>query len=119
MSTLKNKDFAKVELIKSIIKGTQGRFFTITAKRKTPKKLEDGTIEHFMTMTGRIKVTKHLKGGKSTIAHKQDLISLYLSNGKGYRCFSAHLVTNITTDGNSFDFSRKRVLEIADFAELK
>lgn len=115
---LTNRDKARLAMVKHAVSAASGRFFTITALRKKPKTLEDGTVEHFMTLTGRTGVKKHLKGGKSTISHKDDLIGLYLSNGKGYRCFSGYLVTNITFDGNTFDFDRDRVLELKDCVEI-
>lgn len=111
-------DKIRLQEVKQAIKSANGRFFTITALRKKPKTFEDGTTEYFMTLTGRTGVKKHLKGGKSTIAHKDDLISLHLSNGKGYRCFSGYLVTEIKVDNNVFTFSEKRALELADCSEL-
>lgn len=53
-------------------------FFTVIFEKA------DGT---YRQMTGRRDVRKHLKGGKSTIAHKKNLQSVYDTGAKGYRCF--------------------------------
>lgn len=66
--------------------------------------------EHFMTMTCRTGVKKDLKGGKSTIAHDDSLISVNLTNGKGYRCFSAFNVLELRASGTVITFKEEDVL---------
>ncbi|QDF45978.1 hypothetical protein vBVpaPMGD2_39 [Vibrio phage vB_VpaP_MGD2] len=66
--------------------------------------------ENFMTMTCRTGVKKDLKGGQSTIAHKDDLISVNLTNGKGYRAFSAYNVLELRASGTVITFKEEDVL---------
>lgn len=66
--------------------------------------------EHFMTMTCRTGVKKDLKGGKSTIADKPNLISVNLTDGKGYRCFSAYNVLELRASGTVIKFKEEDVL---------
>lgn len=70
--------------------------------------------EHFMEMTCRTGVKKDLKGGASTIAHKDDLISVNLTNGKGYRCFSAFNVLEIRAGGTVMKFKEEDVLSFEE-----
>lgn len=67
-------------------------------------------VENFMEMTCRTGVKKDLKGGASTIAHHDDLISVNLTNGKGYRCFSAYNVLEIRAGGTVIKFKEEDVL---------
>lgn len=66
--------------------------------------------EEFMTMTCRTGVKKDLKGGESTIKHVDHLISVNLTNGKGYRCFSAYNVLAINGGGAEIKFKESDVL---------
>lgn len=70
----------------------------------------DMVTENFMTMTCRTGVKKDLKGGESTIAHHDDLISVNLTNGKGYRCFSAFNVLELRAGGTEIKFREEDVL---------
>lgn len=153
--SIKQKDRNRAELVKAIIKQNGGRIFTVTAKRKTPKryfiieslcnsssmslskpyhvgsKIHLNTLkaqkdfaemqacpycevkvyeEHFMTLTCRTGVKKDLKGGQSTISEHEDLISVHLTNGKGYRCFSAYNVLEIKAGGTTIKFKEEDVL---------
>ncbi|UNA05459.1 hypothetical protein [Klebsiella phage vB_KvaP_F5M1D] len=74
------------------------------------KLLYTQVVEHFMEMTCRTGVKKDLKGGASTIAHHDDLISVNLTNGKGYRCFSAYNVLEIRAGGTVIKFKEEDVL---------
>lgn len=135
-----NKDLVRAELVKIMVKSTQGRIFTVQAKRKKPKvtyipidqigiemplspteaKFKKMTPEQqalyrvereeFMTLTCRTGVKKDLKGGKSTIRHDDSLISVNLTNDKGYRCFSAFHVLSLKFDGNEMKFNEAKVL---------
>lgn len=151
--TLRIKDKNRASLVKAVVSQTNGRIFTVTAKRKTPKEyfvvgrcvrsvllpvpLTEGdkfylntkknkellatikeagsheiteVTEHFMTMTCRTGVKRDLKGGQSTIKDKEDLISVNLTDGKGYRCFSAYNVLEIKGGGAVIAFKEEDVL---------
>lgn len=137
------KDKNRASLVQAIIKQSNGKVFTVVAKRKTPKisyvhydaltrklpnitQSEFGKLsaneqlaysrveENFMELTCRTGVTKDLKGGKSTIANKPDLISVHLTNGKGYRCFSAYNVLEIRTGGATMRFKEADVLSFKE-----
>jgi len=163
MTTLRIKDKNRAELVKAVVRQTNGRIFSVTAKRKSPKKyfvvgkilkgsdsklgfiqvgrdgyqLSEGDkiylntnknqklleaikgsnfcelsehTEHFMKLTCRTGVKKDLKGGDSTIKHKEDLISVNLTDGKGYRCFSAYNVLSIKGGGAEITFKEEDVL---------
>lgn len=71
-------------------------------------------VHHFMEMTCRTGVKKDLKGGASTIAHHDDLISVNLTNGKGYRCFSAYNVLEIRAGGTVIKFKEEDVLSFEE-----
>lgn len=66
--------------------------------------------EYFMEMTCRTGVKKDLKGGVSTIKDTPDLISVNLTNGKGYRCFSAFNVLELRASGTVIKFKEADVL---------
>ena len=130
------KDKNRAELVKAIIRQNGGRIFTVVAKRKAPKvsyvsadqhqtvlkpaaykKLSDmeklcfnEVVENFMTMTCRTGVKKGLSGGKSTISHCDDLVSVNLTNGKGFRCFSAFNVLELRAGGTVITFKESDVL---------
>jgi len=113
-----NNDLQRLALVKQMVAKANGKIFTVTALRKAPKKnKETGELEHFMTMTVRTGVKKHLAGGKSTTAHKTDLISCFLvdkPDASGYRCFSGLNVLNIKISGNFMEFNREDILAMKD-----
>lgn len=137
---IRQRDTNRKELVKAIIRQNGGRIFTVIAKRKEPKvsyvrisdtsevikasewkKLSpdnkltyDKVTENFMEMTCRTGVKKDLKGGASTIAHCDDLISVNLTNGKGYRCFSAFNVLEIRAGGTVIKFKEEDVLSFEE-----
>lgn len=74
------------------------------------KLMYDVHTEHFMEMTCRTGVKSQLKGGASTIAQHEDLISVNLTNGKGYRCFSAYNVLELRAGGTTIKFKEEDVL---------
>lgn len=138
--SIRQRDTNRKELVKAIIRQNGGRIFTVVARRKEPKvsyvfnivpqlgdaptikpseykRLSDEdkamyteVTENFMEMTCRTGVKKDLKGGASTIAHHDDLISVNLTNGKGYRCFSAYNVLEIRAGGTVIKFKEEDVL---------
>ncbi len=66
--------------------------------------------EHFLEMTCRTGVKSELKGGVSTIKNTPDLISVNLTNGRGYRCFSAFNVLELRASGTIIKFKEADVL---------
>lgn len=136
--SIRQRDTNRAELVKAIIRQNGGRIFTVVARRKEPKVSYNGVspsgelvslkpsewkklpevekvayvvvTEHFMEMTCRTGVKKDLKGGASTIAHHDDLISVNLTNGKGYRCFSAYNVLELRAGGTVIKFKEEDVL---------
>ena len=136
---IRQRDTNRAELVKAIIRQNGGRIFTVVARRKEPKvsyireypgveehkpltpaqynklSLEDKAVftevkEEFMEMTCRTGVKSQLKGGASTIAQHEDLISVNLCNGKGYRCFSAYNVLELRAGGTTIKFKEEDVL---------
>lgn len=90
---------------------------TVSLKPREYKRLLDEekaqyveVVENFMELTCRTGVKSQLRGGASTIAHKDDLISVNLTNGKGYRCFSAFNVLSIKAMGTEIKFKEEHVL---------
>lgn len=138
--TIRQRDTNRAELVKAIIRQNGGRIFTVVARRKEPKVsyvLMDETgeafdtvirhsewkkltekdqgkyikhVDNFMEMTCRTGVKSQLKGGASTIAQHEDLISVNLCNGKGYRCFSAYNVLELRAGGTTIKFKEEDVL---------
>ena len=134
--TIRTKDKNRAALVQAIVKQNGGKIFTVIAKRKSPKvsyihykaeepsitsaaykKLSDDDkrlysqhVNNFMIMTCRTGVTKDLKGGESTIRHCPDLISVNLTDGKGYRCFSAYNVLELRASGTVITFKEADVL---------
>lgn len=134
--TIGTKDRNRAAIVQAIIKQNGGKIFTVVAKRKAPKvsyihyKPEEPSItgaafrklseddkrlysehtDNFMTMTCRTGVTKELKGGDSTIRHCTDLISVNLTDGKGYRCFSTYNVLELRASGVVVTFKEADVL---------
>ncbi|CAM0028360.1 hypothetical protein VPHD529_0018 [Vibrio phage D529] len=139
---IKQKDRNRADLVKTIIKQNGGKIFTVVAKRKAPKvsyvckdtgetlkpteyrkllKLDPSVVDkfieevdNFMTLTCRTGVKKELRGGKSTISHCDDLISVNLTNGKGYRCFSAFNVLELRASGTVISFKEVDVLNFGE-----
>ena len=152
---IKQKDRNRKELVKAIVAQSNGKIFTVVAKRKSPKSyfvigkllqagasinsimLTEGDkyylstkkskqmlidlkhaglcelsehTEYFMEMTCRTGVKSQLKGGTSTIKQADDLVSVNLTNGKGYRCFSAYNVLEIRSGGAEIKFKEADVL---------
>jgi len=53
-------------------------------------------------MVCRQRVTKYLKGGKSNIAHKPNLVSVYDLQSEGYRCINIDTVKQIKGSGKLY-----------------
>lgn len=61
---------------RSLVEGTNGSIFTADFIKK------NGELR---TMNCRLKVRKHLRGGISTTAHKENLVTVYDLQAQGYR----------------------------------
>lgn len=79
-------------LLRAAIEESNGRVFTVKFLKK------DKTER---TMNCRTGVKKHLVGGKSTINHKPNLVSVFDMQIKQYRCVNLDTVTDLTIDGSS------------------
>ena len=79
------------ETIDNVFSG--GKMATVTFIKK------DGSER---IMNCRRKVVKYLKGGKSNIAHKQNLVSVYDVKAEGYRCINIETVKEIKGNGNVY-----------------
>lgn len=82
----------KIELVKTLIEtlAPKSMYFTVTFIKA------DKTVRVMNCQRG---VKVHLKGGKSTIAKKENLISVYDTGKKAYRCINALTVTQIKAGG--------------------
>ena len=89
---------AKRALIRDLIFGQcgNGKIFTATFVKK------DGTTRD---MNCRLGVTSPLKGGESTTAHKDNLLTVYDMQSSGYRCINLDTVTDITISRNKVSFA--------------
>lgn len=92
------KATTKIALLNQVVNTTcnNGQIFTVVFEKK------DGTMR---TMNCRRGVKKHLAGGKSTIKHKPNLLSVYDMQAKGYRCINLETVVSIKTAGGLVEFS--------------
>ena len=73
-----------------LIEETNGSIFSALFTKK------DGTDR---LMNCRLKVTKFLKGGKSTTAHKPNLIAVYDLQASGYRTINLETLKSIKWKG--------------------
>ena len=91
---------AKREMIKQFIFAQcgNGQFFTATFVKK------DGSVRD---MNCRLGVTKHLKGGESTTAHKDNLLTVFDLQNKEYRCINLDTVTNIRAGDMEIQISKR------------
>jgi hypothetical protein len=79
--------------IRSIINEIGSEFFTVTFTKK------DGSIR---TMNCRKNVTKHLKGGVSTTAKYDHLLTVYDVKAEGYRNINLNTIIEVKANGNVF-----------------
>lgn len=86
------KESTKVNLVRTILDTTcnNGQVFTVVFTKADGKE---------RTMNCRRGVKKHLAGGKSTIAGKEHLLSVYDMQAKGYRCINMKTVKSIKAAG--------------------
>lgn len=86
---------SKVKTLRAAIESTQGKFFTVTFKKK------DGSLR---TMNARIGVKKHLKGGVSTTAHIDKYITVYEGAQASYKNINLETVEELNFQGNILKF---------------
>lgn len=86
----------KRAMLRAAIAASNGRAFTVTFIKK------DGSERVMNCRTG---VKKHLAGGKSTINHKENLVSVFDMQVQEYRCVNLDTVTDLTIDGQSVNIA--------------
>jgi len=86
---------AKINTLRAAIESTQGRFFTVTFKKK------DGAMR---TMNARTGVKKHLKGGSSTTAHISKYQTVYEGAERSYKNVNLEEVTEFKFQGEVLTF---------------
>ena len=86
---------AKVETLRAAMNRTQGRFFTVTFKKK------DNTLR---TMNARLGVKKHLKGGVSTTSHISKYQTVYEGKERSYKNVNLETVTEFRFQGEVIKF---------------
>lgn len=82
------------EKIAASIAATNGSIFGVEFVKK------DGSLRK---MTARVGVTRHLRGGKSTTAHCQHLVTVFDTRAGGYRSINLDTVKALTMFGQRFD----------------
>lgn len=89
------KDWFCKALKDDIVKTTAGRFLTVEFEKANGEN---------RVMNCRTGVTKHLRGGKSTTAHKADLLTVYDVQVGGYRSIPISRIKRITMQGKTTVF---------------
>lgn len=79
--------------LKQFVENTNGKIFSVNFRKK------DGSMREMVCRTG---VKKHLKGGESTIAGKENLVSVYDVQAEGYRCINLDTVTKVKYAGEEY-----------------
>ena len=82
--------------VRSMIDSTNGHVFGASFVKKS------GEVR---TMNCRIGVTSKLRGGKSTTAHKQNLVTVYDMNAKDYRCINIDTLKSLNIAGRHYEIS--------------
>ncbi len=80
---------------RTLLSSSNGRIFTVVFTKK------DGTIRK---MNCRLDVKKHLKGGESTTAHIDHLMTVFDMQAKGYRCINLDTIKSISLGGQTYEF---------------
>lgn len=86
----------KIELVKTLVAGTEGKFFTVSFIKK------DGSER---SITGRIDVSKYTKGGVAGWKANGDNIGIYEIGEGQYRAFNAGRVTSLKIAGKIHTFN--------------
>ena len=79
---------------KELINSLGSEFFTVTFTKK------NGDVR---VMNCRKNVTKHLRGGASTTAHIDNLITVYDVKANGYRNINVNTITEVKANGKQFN----------------
>lgn len=85
--------FVSQEKAKELIKSSEGRFITVTFKKK------NGEIR---VLNGRTEVVVHTKGGANTVAHIEKYVKLWDVINKGYRNVNTETVTRVMMNGEVY-----------------
>ncbi len=81
-----------------IINRVGDKFFTVDFVKKNGEK---------RTMNCRLGVTKHLRGGNSTTAHYDNLLTVYDMKIHGYRTVNIETLQRITVDNETITFNNE------------
>ena len=87
----------KIELIKSLLKTTNGRFFGVTFVK------QDGTLRNMNARTG---VSSHIKGtGASRAGTNDKYLTVFDAQKRAYRTINLETVQSLKIDGVTFQVS--------------
>ena len=86
----------KITTLRAAIESTQGKFFTVTFKKKSGE---------LRTMNCRTGVKKHLKGGVSTTSHINKYITVYEGAEASYKNVNLETVTELVIQGEKIKFA--------------
>jgi len=84
------------KILRKMIEGSEGKFFSVVFKKA------NGDLREMNCRTG---VKKHLRGGDSTTAHKDNLVTVWDTEKKAYRCINLDTVTKVSLEGKVFEVS--------------
>lgn len=76
---------------RTLIEATNGGIFSASFVKK------NGELRR---MNCRLKVQKFLQGGKSTTAHKENLVTVYDLKSKGYRSINLQTLISVKFNGS-------------------
>lgn len=79
--------------LKAMMDANKTKIMTVTFTKK------DGTERTMNCMKG---VTKHLRGGTSTTAHKDNLVTVWDMQKKAYRCINLDTVRQLKAGGRVY-----------------
>lgn len=80
----------------AILKSNKGKVFTVGFTKQNGE---------FREMNCRLGVVKHLVGGKSTTAHKKNLVTVFDMQKKAYRNINVDTLKFMRTGGVEINFS--------------
>ena len=82
---------------RKLLASTNGTVFTATFRKANGE---------MRTMNCRLGVKKHLKGGDSTTAHKDNLITVFDMQKGAYRCINLDTVVSAKINGAEINFNK-------------
>ena len=84
----------KTQVLKNLLKNTNGRFFTVTFVK------QDGTLR---TMNARVGVTSHIKGtGTSRAGTNDKYLTVFDAQKRAYRTINLDTIKSAKIDGVTF-----------------